>query len=153
VEILWIRFIRNGKDRNGMRPKSWIVIGIILFVIMTLNNLWVIANTGPELDMALAELWKMRNFENALLIFVGLYVMWLIYTILHIFSVIMIAIGVIKTRNEKLDADIQDRLGFTKPKPAKQKPVEKKETSAFCENCGNTLKSTAKFCGSCGNQV
>ena len=133
-----------------MKPKSWIVIGIILFVIMTLNNLLVIANTGPELDMALAELWKIRNFENALLIFVGLYVMWLIYAILHIFSVIMIVIGVKKIRNEKLDADIQDRLGFTKPKPAQQKPVEKKETSAFCENCGNTLNPKAKFCGSCG---
>ena len=136
-----------------MRPKSWIVIGIILFVIMTLNNLLVIAATGPELDMALAELWKIRNFEGALSIFVGLYVMWSIFAILHIFSVIMIVIGVIKTRNEKLDADIQDRLGFTKPKPAKQKPAKKKETSEFCENCGNTLKPTAKFCAKCGNQV
>jgi len=26
----------------------------------------------------------------------------------------------------------------------------KKETSTFCENCGNSLKPTAKFCGSCG---
>ena len=148
-----------------MKPKSWIVIGIILFVIMTLNNLLVIAATGPELDMALAELWKIRNFEGALLIFVGLYVMWLIYAILHIFSVIMIVIGVIKTRNEKLDADIQDRLGFTKPKPAREeleeyeskyvarKPAEKKETSSSCSNCGNTLKPTAKFCGKCGNQI
>ena len=40
-----------------------------------------------------------------------------------------------------------------KPKSAKQKPVEKKETSAFCENCGNTLKPTAKFCGGCGTKV
>ena len=133
-----------------MKPKSWIVIGIILFVIMTLNNLLVIAATGPELDMALAELWKIRNFEGALSIFVGLYVMWSIFAILHIFSVIMIVIGVIKTRNEKLDADIQDRLGFTKPKPAKQKPAKKKETSAFCENCGKSLKPEAKFCGQCG---
>ena len=37
-----------------------------------------------------------------------------------------------------------------KPKPVKQKPVEKKETSAFCENCGNTLNPKAKFCGGCG---
>ena len=27
---------------------------------------------------------------------------------------------------------------------------KKKETSAFCENCGNTLNPKAKFCGSCG---
>ena len=31
-----------------------------------------------------------------------------------------------------------------------RKPAEKKETSAFCENCGNTLNPKAKFCGSCG---
>ena len=42
---------------------------------------------------------------------------------------------------------------LAKPKPVKQKPVEKKETSAFCENCGNTLNPKAKFCGKCGNQV
>ena len=37
-----------------------------------------------------------------------------------------------------------------KPKPVKQKPAKKKETSAFCENCGNTLNPKAKFCGGCG---
>ena len=36
------------------------------------------------------------------------------------------------------------------PKPAKQKPVDKEETSAFCESCGKSLKPTAKFCGGCG---
>ncbi len=40
-----------------------------------------------------------------------------------------------------------------KPKPVKQKPVEKKETSAFCENCGKKLNPTAKFCGGCGTKV
>ena len=40
-----------------------------------------------------------------------------------------------------------------KPKPAKQKSTKKKETSAFCENCGNTLNPKAKFCGSCGTPV
>ena len=39
---------------------------------------------------------------------------------------------------------------IVKQKPAKQKPAEKKETSAFCENCGKSLKPTAKFCGQCG---
>ena len=37
-----------------------------------------------------------------------------------------------------------------KPKPTKQKHVEKEETSSSCSNCGNTLNPTAKFCGSCG---
>ena len=40
-----------------------------------------------------------------------------------------------------------------KPNPIRQKPVKKKETSAFCENCGNTLNPKAKFCGSCGTPV
>ena len=37
-----------------------------------------------------------------------------------------------------------------KPKPTKQKHVEKEETSSSCSNCGNTLNPKAKFCGSCG---
>ncbi len=37
-----------------------------------------------------------------------------------------------------------------KPNPIRQKSVEKKEISAFCENCGKPLKPTAKFCGKCG---
>jgi hypothetical protein len=37
-----------------------------------------------------------------------------------------------------------------KPIPIRQKPVDKKEISAFCENCGKPLKKTAKFCGGCG---
>ena len=28
--------------------------------------------------------------------------------------------------------------------------LEKKEISAFCENCGKPLKPEAKFCGKCG---
>ena len=44
------------------------------------------------------------------------------------------------------------KRGSKTPKPAKQKPAKKKETSAFCENCGNTLKPEAKFCGQCGTQ-
>ena len=40
-----------------------------------------------------------------------------------------------------------------KPKPTKQKHVEKEETSSSCSNCGTSLKPTAKFCGSCGTPV
>jgi len=40
-----------------------------------------------------------------------------------------------------------------KPKPAKKKPAEKKETSSSCSNCGNTLNPKAKFCGGCGTKV
>ena len=40
-----------------------------------------------------------------------------------------------------------------KPKPTKQKHVEKEETSSSCSNCGASLNPKAKFCGSCGNQV
>jgi hypothetical protein len=38
---------------------------------------------------------------------------------------------------------------LAKQKPS-LKPAEKKETSAFCENCGKALKPMAKFCGGCG---
>ena len=37
-----------------------------------------------------------------------------------------------------------------KPKPVKQKHVEKEETSSSCSNCGALLNPKAKFCGSCG---
>ena len=37
-----------------------------------------------------------------------------------------------------------------KPKPTKQKHVEKEETSSSCSNCGASLNPKAKFCGSCG---
>ena len=44
------------------------------------------------------------------------------------------------------------KTGSKTPKPVKEEP-KKKETSGFCENCGNSLKPTTKFCGKCGNQV
>ena len=50
----------------------------------------------------------------------------------------------------KQDLEEYEEKYLAKEKPAKQKPAEKKETSAFCENCGNTLKPEAKFCGKCG---
>ena len=37
--------------------------------------------------------------------------------------------------------------------PTISEEIGKKERSAFCENCGNTLKPTAKFCGKCGTPV
>ena len=53
----------------------------------------------------------------------------------------------------KQELDEYEEQYLTKQKPAKQKPVEKKETSAFCENCGKKLNPTAKFCGGCGTKV
>ena len=50
----------------------------------------------------------------------------------------------------KQDLEEYEEKYLAKEKPAKQKSVEKKETSAFCENCGKPLKPTAKFCGGCG---
>jgi membrane protease subunit (stomatin/prohibitin family) len=52
----------------------------------------------------------------------------------------------------KQDLEEYEKKYLVKEKPAKQKPAEKKETSAFCENCGNILKPTAKFCGKCGSK-
>ena len=50
----------------------------------------------------------------------------------------------------KQDLEEYEEKFLANEKPAKQKPVEKKETSAFCENCGKPLKPTEKFCGGCG---
>ena len=50
----------------------------------------------------------------------------------------------------KQDLEEYEEKYIAKEKPAKQKPAEKKETSAFCENCGKPLKPEAKFCGGCG---
>ena len=50
----------------------------------------------------------------------------------------------------KQDLEEYEEKYIAKEKPAKQKPAEKKETSAFCENCGKPLKPEAKFCGQCG---
>lgn len=49
----------------------------------------------------------------------------------------------------KQDLDEYEEQYLTKEKP-RRKPVEKKETSAICQNCGKSLKPTAKFCGGCG---
>ena len=53
-------------------------------------------------------------------------------------------------KTTKQDLEEYEEKHITKQKPAKQKPAEKKETSAFCENCGKSLKPEAKFCGQCG---
>ena len=49
----------------------------------------------------------------------------------------------------KQDLEEYEKKYIAKEKPS-PKPAKKKETSAFCENCGKPLKPTAKFCGGCG---
>ena len=56
------------------------------------------------------------------------------------------------SKSAKQDLEEYEEKYIAKEKPAKQKPTEKKETSAFCENCGKSLKPEAKFCGGCGTQ-
>ena len=51
------------------------------------------------------------------------------------------------SKSAKQDLEEYEEKYITKEKPAKQKPVDKKEISAFCENCGKPIKKTAKFCG------
>jgi len=59
------------------------------------------------------------------------------------------------SRNSKTPKPVKKELEeyeekyIAKQKPS-PKPAKKKETSAFCENCGKPLKPTAKFCGQCG---
>jgi len=52
-----------------------------------------------------------------------------------------------KTTKQDLEEYEEKYIAKQKPNP---KPVKKKETSAFCENCGKPLKPEAKFCGKCG---
>ena len=49
----------------------------------------------------------------------------------------------------KQDLEEYEEKYIAKQKP-NPKPAKKKETSAFCENCGKPLKPEAKFCGGCG---
>jgi len=49
----------------------------------------------------------------------------------------------------KQDLEEYEKKYLAKQKPS-PKPAKKKETSAFCENCGKPLKPEAKFCGKCG---
>ena len=52
-----------------------------------------------------------------------------------------------KPAKKELEEYEEKYIAKQKPSP---KPAKKKETSAFCENCGKPLKLTAKFCGQCG---
>ena len=84
-----------------MKGRSWIVIGVIFFILMTFNNLYTIAAVNlVELDRALAELRSLENFENAQLMLMGIYGVWLLYAVLHGLSIYMIFKGVKKRRIE-----------------------------------------------------
>ena len=52
-----------------------------------------------------------------------------------------------KPAKKELEEYEEKYIAKQKPSP---KPVEKKETSSSCSNCGKSLKPTAKFCGGCG---
>ena len=84
-----------------MKGRSWIVIGVIFFILMTFHNLWVIAAVNIiELDRAFAELRNLQNVENAQLLLMGIYGVWLLYAALHGLSIYMIFKGVKKRRIE-----------------------------------------------------
>jgi membrane protease subunit (stomatin/prohibitin family) len=53
------------------------------------------------------------------------------------------------SKSAKQDLEEYEKKYIAKQKPS-PKPAKKKETSAFCENCGKPLKPEAKFCGKCG---
>ena len=69
------------------------------------------------------------------------------------------AIAVVRRGSKTSKPAKQDLEEYEEKYIAKQniesttKPAKKKETSAFCENCGNTLNPKAKFCGSCGTRT
>jgi hypothetical protein len=87
--------------------------------------------------------------------FAGIIVLFVLVGIAIIIIIIIIVVILIKRRKKttqpaKQDLEEYEKKYLANQKPAKQKPAEKKETSAFCENCGKSLKPTAKFCGGCG---
>ena len=74
-------------------------------------------------------------------------------------AIVAAVIGIVfaYSRNSKtLKPGKQELEKYEKKYLAKQNiestpiPAEKKETSAFCKNCGKPLKPMAKFCGGCG---
>ena len=84
----------------------------------------------------------------------GLFLFFILAVIAIIVIIIIIAVLIKRrkttTKPAKQDLEEYEEKYLAKEKPAKQKPAEKKEISAFCENCGKPLKPTAKFCGQCG---
>ena len=83
-----------------MKAKSWLIIGVILFIFMTYQNLTLIPFTDSDHGIVLKHMWNLENFENTPLIFLQFYAVLLISAILHILSVYMIIKGVKKRRIE-----------------------------------------------------
>ena len=54
-----------------------------------------------------------------------------------------------KPAKKELEEYEEKYLAKQGQRPAR-KPVETRQTSSFCDGCGNPLKPTAKFCGKCG---
>jgi uncharacterized membrane protein len=83
-----------------MKAKSWIVIGIIFFIFMTFNNLWIISGLFLfESEQILREM-QILESRTGLPVSELMYSLWLIYAILHILSVYIIIKGVKKRRIE-----------------------------------------------------
>jgi putative membrane protein len=102
-----------------MKAKSWLIIGVILFIFMTYQNLTLIPFTDSDHGIVLKHMWNLENFENTPLIFLQFYAVLLISAILHILSVYMIIKGVKKRRIEN---------GITIDK-SKNKIEEKRDSS------------------------
>ncbi len=114
-----------------MTPKRWITIGVVLFVIMTIQNISVFIMTEP------GSLEKMGAPGDIIRL---VYLAWGVFVGLHILSVAMIAIGVLKKQKMNTDNDIQK---------LKSKVARLETQKSFCKNCGNGIKNE-KFCSKCG---
>jgi uncharacterized membrane protein len=107
-----------------MKAKSWLIIGVILFIFMTYQNLTLIPFTDSNHGVVLKHMWNLENFENSPLIFVQFFAGVLISAILHILSVYMIIKGLKKRRVENSLSTLQ----FSNTIKDK---VEEKENSAL----------------------
>ena len=77
-------------------------------------------------------------------------------TLLIVIIIIVIIVVVLWKLVVKPSSKMSKRFRYNEHGKENRKPnpisniLEKKEISAFCENCGKPLKPEAKFCGKCG---
>ena len=55
--------------------------------------------------------------------------------------------------NQKKENSKEQTIKKAEEEEAGKEEPKKEEMSAFCDNCGKSLRPTAKFCGSCGTSV
>ena len=140
--------------KNAKRP-----LGLISLVLIVAGAIISYFSFFPVLDAASTIICKppssdvYSNFTNHLTCLTGqLEVMFLLLPVIFGASVIVtgatVAFAVARAESAIPNTPQSDDVKIERT--SYKLKSKKEETSAFCENCGNTLKPTAKFCGGCG---